>query len=241
MSSEPGDRRTLLGTLFREKPARALGCAGAVCLAVLMACEVEQRFVAPLEDPELVLHAVLSPNGFRQTMLLERTWDGRNAIRKYGIPLLEPPYDIRYDSANPVVTGGGIPELLAEIDVTTPSGQTVRAIEPRTPSGQSIGGGRYYLPLAGMAIAAGGRFRIHVRTNTGEELFSEATAPAYVQMVPLLDASFDRRRDTLLLQWKRVPGARAYQIVIENAFVNVRMFTESTFVRLTGNLRNVNA
>lgn len=219
---------------------RALA-AGAGLGLVSASCEVDESIVAPREDSQVVLHAVLSPNGLWQTLLLERTWDGAHSLWKYGLPLDEPPFTVEYNPGNPIVSGAGIPETLAAIDVTTPGGQVITAVEPRAPSGESIGGGVYYLYLNGLSIAAGGRFTIHVRTARGEHLTATTTVPGYLPSVPLLDAAFDRVRDTLRIQWKPVARARAYQVVVENPYATIRLFTESTTVRFTGALRNVQA
>lgn len=216
--------------------------AGLLVLAVgLAACEIDEQFVAPSGESRLVLHAILSPNGFYQTFLLERMWDGTRYVAKYGLPSECPPCIPAYSPGNPIVTGGGYPELLADIEVTTPSGQILSAVEPRAANGESIGGGRYLLFYAGMGVAAGGTFTIRVHTQSGETLTAEATVPHYLPEAPLLTASFDRVRDTLRLQWSRVSRARAYQVVVQNPYATFRFFTESTVVRFPGTLRNTAA
>jgi hypothetical protein len=239
------DRRGLRGIPARRAPrpsATRRDTLGAlvVSLCALAGCDLGADLVSPVETPIVVLHAVLTPDGFGQSLLLERAWDGRHNVL-FGLPSTTPPFQFEYDPANPIVSGGGIPELLADIDITTPSGVTVKAMEPRTPSGESTGGGQYFVPLGGMVIAAGGRFAVHVKTTSGRELFASTTVPHFLPSVPLLPVAFDRIRDTLQIRWNSVPGARAYQVVIESVFANVRLFTESTFVRLTGEIRNVNA
>ena len=51
--------------------------------------------------------------------------------------------------------------------------------------------------------------------------------------------TFDRRRDTMVVQWPKAAGARSYFVRIETPFGPRSFFTDSTHVRLTGELRNV--
>jgi hypothetical protein len=197
----------------------------------LAACELESRAVAPVE-PGLVMHAILNPSLASQTILVERTWDGDKYIWQSGR---------RYDPGDPVSTGGGYAETLAEVDVTTPSGAIVRAIEVRTLRMDGLGAGVYSAAIPGASFEAGGTYSIHVRTTAGEVLTSRTVMPSYPAVTAFSGITFDRARDTVRLSWSPVPGARAYQVVIENVYRSVSLFTDSTGVRLTGGLRNTQA
>lgn len=120
----------------------------ALAVASTVACELDERTVAP-GTPVVVLHAVLSPTTARQSLLLERSWDGVNYIWKTGQ---------LYSQADPVTYGSGFAEVLAQIDVTTPSGTVVRAREARLVD-PSMGGGVYWLtlPPGSLGLAGGSR------------------------------------------------------------------------------------
>jgi hypothetical protein len=198
---------------------------------LLVGCEIGEEIVTPSGTPQLVLHAVFNPNASSQAILLERAWDGRRFVFEFGQS---------YDPSNPIFTGGGIPELHAEVHVTLPHGAVVRAVELTTPLGQSIGDGMYRLPVTGDALRNGGRFDLHIRSAAGEIVTSQMTLPDFPQpaSVPIETLTFDARRDTIHLTWDPVSGARAYQVVVENTIRSLTVFTESTFVRLPGTIRH---
>jgi hypothetical protein len=194
-------------------------------------CELGETIVTPEGTPALILHAVFNPNAFQQTILLERAWDGRRFVWQVGQI---------YDPSNPIYTGGGVPELFAEIDITTPNGTVIRASENKTPSGESIGGGTYRVPLTGQALTPGA-FHLRARTTAGEVLTSDMTVPFFPQAVSIVSQTFDASSDTLRLAWDPVVGARAYQVMVEHVIRTWTMFTESTSVRLPGTIRHTQA
>jgi hypothetical protein len=202
-----------------------------VVVPALVSCELESRTVAPVE-PGVVMHAILNPSLPTQTILVERTWDGDAYIWKSGR---------QYNVVDPISTGGGYGETLAEVDVTSPEGTVVRAIEVRTLRADGLGAGVYSAAIPGSSLQAGGTYSIRVRTTAGEELTSQTVMPAYPTATTVSSITFDRVRDTVRLSWNPVPGARAYQVVIQNVYRSVSLFTDSTGARLTGALRNTQA
>jgi hypothetical protein len=54
-----------------------------------------------------------------------------------------------------------------------------------------------------------------------------------------LSRTFNRDHDAVFAQWNRAPGARAYAVRIESPFGPFFLFTDSTAIRLTGELRNL--
>ena len=50
--------------------------------------------------------------------------------------------------------------------------------------------------------------------------------------------TFDRSRDTIVLEWPASPGAKSYYVRVESPFGPHAFFTDSTRVRLPGDLRN---
>ena len=202
---------------------------GALTLAALSACELAETELAPV-TPRLVVHSVLSPTSVTQVLLLERSWDGDKYIYKTGKT---------YSQTDPIVGGGGYGEVSAQVDVTMPDGSVRRATEARLIFLSPYGAGVYFLDIPASTVVAGGRFQLRVRSASGEELTASTTVPGFQSSVPVVSMDFDRQRDTMLLSWPRLPGARAYQVVLESPYGQTSFFTDTTAVRLTGSLRSV--
>lgn len=200
----------------------------------MTSCELGEEF-APTGRSSLLVHAVLSPTIFPQAghqLLLERTWDGEKYVWQVGP---------KYSSGEPIVTGGGWAETRAVVDVTLPSGEVRRALEPNAHRENTCCAGVYLLPIAPAELVAGATYRLRIQTRDGEIITASTTMPA--KPVPLTehDFDYDRSRDTTVLAWPAVAHAAAYEIVVSNPYRNLTMFTESTSVRLTGGLRNIDA
>jgi len=218
--------------LRSEAAVRWLVLAGAV--PGLLACELGETFVPPGQS-FLLVHAVLHPVAFPVTglpFLLERTWDGVRYVWQTGPP---------YSFGEPIVTGGGSPEIRATVEVTTPSGEVLRAAEPNATNPESCCAGMYFVPIAGSALVAGGTYELRIQTSSGEVLTARATMPAMPTVMVQPAGVFDRSRDTLRIPWAPVAHAAAYELVISNPYRDVTAFTESSTVHLTGALRNTGA
>ena len=198
-----------------------------LAMLALTACDLERVAIARTEA-QVALHGVLSASAPTQVVLLERTRNG--SIRPFA-----PPFDL----GDPVVSDEGVAESDALIVLTTPSGQTLVAREDISTRSDAKGAGIYRFPLDGAALERGGSYRLSVRTTKGESLVAETTVPTGVAASVGASRPFDRARDTVTLQWPATTGARSYLVRIETPFGPRSFFTESTHVRLTGDLRNV--
>jgi hypothetical protein len=174
------------------------------------------------------MHGVLSASAPTQVVLLERTRNG-------SVFIIAPPFDL----ADPVVSDEGIAETGAFVQLTTPGGQTLLAREDNTVRDDRKGQGIYRFALSGAALERSGTYRLSVRTTKGEVLTAETSVPAGVAAAVAEQRVFDRARDTVIIEWAATPGARSYFVRIETPFGPRSFFTDSTRVRLTGGLRNV--
>lgn len=176
------------------------------------------------------MHGVLSATAATQVILLERT---RNGSFEVTVP---------FDIPNPVVNDEGAAESGAIVALTTPSGQTVIAREDNTVgSNDGKGAGIYRFDLPGSALERNGRYLLSIFTSSGGTLAAETFVPAGATAAVSEQRTFDRARDTVLLDWPASPGARSYLVRIETPYGPRSFFTDSTRVRLTGELRNVDA
>jgi hypothetical protein len=197
-------------------------------LALLVACELEKVGI-PRTDARVSMHSVLSASAPTQVVLLERTRNG-------SVSIIAPPFDL----ADPVVTDEGIAESGATVSLTTPGGQTLVAREDREVRGDGKGGGIYRFALPGSSLVRGGTYRLTVLTTKGETLTAETSVPEGDPAFASTQRVFDRVQDTVILEWPAAPGARSYLVRIETPFGPMSFFTDSTRVRLTGALRNLN-
>ena len=208
---------------FDRVPARL------ALLAVLGACEIEKVGIPPTEA-HVALHAVLSATSPNQVVLLERT---RNGSVAFTAPAFEVP--------DPVMSDEGIAESDAVMTLTTPGGTTLVAREDAAWRGDGKGRGIYRFALPGDALERGGPYRLSVRTLRNEILEAETSVPTGDAAAGATQRTFDRVRDTMVLEWSPAPGARSYFVRIETPFGPRAFFTDETRVRLTGDLRNIEA
>ena len=182
----------------------------------------------PRTEGRVALHSVLSASAATQVVLLERTRSG-------SVSVIGPPFDL----ADPLITDEGIAESGALVRLTSPSGQTLLAREDNTVRDDGKGFGIYRFALPGNALERTGIYRLSVQTIAGENLSAETSVPAGVAADVAEPRTFDRARDTAIVEWPALPGARSYFVRIETPFGPRSFFTDSTRVRLTGELRNV--
>ena len=174
------------------------------------------------------MHSVLSASASTQVVLLERTRNGTVAIST-------PAFEI----VDPVFSDEGIAETNALVALTTPSGTTLFAREDVTVRGDGKGRGVYRFALPGDALERGGTYQLSVRTIRNEFLTAETSVPLGDAAPGPVSGTFDRVQDTLVLEWPAAPGARSYFVRIETPFGPRSFFTDTTRVRLTGELRNI--
>ena len=196
-------------------------------LLLLAGCEFE-KVAIPRTEARVAIHGVLSASAPTQVVLLERTRNGSVAI-------VAPSFDLD----DPIGSDEGIAETGAIIGLTTPSGETLVAVEDRVARGNGKGGGIYRFALPGDALERTGTYHLSVRTAKGEMLSAETSVPAGDPAGGAEHRVFDRARDTVLIEWPAAAGARSYFVRIETPFGPRTFFTDSTRVRLTGELRNI--
>jgi hypothetical protein len=198
------------------RPALAL-------LIFLTACEIEKIGI-PRTEARVALHGVLSASAATQVVLLERTRSGSVPAFELGDPALNAP----------------LAETDAVVELMTPGGQTLVAREDNTvTANKGQGGGFYRFALPGESLERSGTYRLTVRTKTGEVLTAETSVPQGVVDTVGEQRVFDRARDTVVVAWPATPGARGYFVRIETPFGPRAFFTDSTRIRLSGELRNV--
>jgi len=195
-------------------------------LSLLTACEIEKIAIPPT-SAGIATHGVLSATATTQVVLLERT---RNGTVSAGLP----PFELE----DPIGSDPGIAESGAIVSLTTPDGQTLLAREDNVIIGSSAGRGVYRFTLRGDALERRQTYRLSVHTANGEILTAETSVPEGVVAEVAEQREFDRSRDTVVVEWPAAPGARSYFVRIETPFGPRSFFTDSTRVRLTGELRN---
>jgi len=230
---------------------RARAIVAALGALLLAACEFGEHSVPPGEDRPVV-HAVLNPTAIAQSVLVERTLTGRVTVFT----------DSANSAIDPIVTGGGVPISDARVTVIGPDGTSATAIEARIlrgnagpPEGTGVyrflnsapgaGRGESRPPGFGtgneLQILPGRRYMLRVELPDGRVTTGETTVPGTGD-IPADDfaaLTFNRDVDTLRLRWNAVPGARTYALRVETPYGAFFMFSDSTSVALTGELRNL--
>ncbi|MEO6526834.1 MAG: hypothetical protein ABIP93_09440 [Gemmatimonadaceae bacterium] len=196
-------------------------------MLLISACEIE-KVAIPVTEARLATHGVLSASASTQVVLLERTRNG-------SIQLIAPPFDLR----DPIVTDEGVAETGAIVRLEMPGGRMLLAREDNLVSGDASGRGVYRFLLPGASLERNVPYRLSVLTRKGEALRGETAVPGGVVAPAAEPRQFDRARDTAFIQWPAASGARSYYVRIETPFGPRAFFTDSTRVRLTGDLRNV--
>lgn len=196
--------------------------------ALLLAngCEIEKVSI-PRTEARLAMHSVLSVTAATQVVLLERTRNG-------SVSMLAPPFDV----ADPVVSDDGIAESGALVTLVTPGGATMQAVEDDLTRDDGRGRGIYRFPLAGTDLVRNATYHLYVYSQAGEILSAETSVPSGAPAYAAEPLAFDRSRDTLTLEWPPTAGARSYFVRVETPFGPRAFFTDSTRLRLTGELRN---
>ncbi len=191
-------------------------------MPLLGACEIEEIEV-PRTVPIIALHGVLSATATTQVVLLERTRSGSVAS---------------YDLVDGIL-GEAVAEKRAQVELTLPDGRTLQAVEDdQVTDNRGRGGGIYRLALPGDSLERDRPYRLTVHTTSGETLTAETSVPSGPVAATAQQRVFDRSRDTVIVEWPAAPGARSYYVRIETPFGPRSFFTDSTRVRLTGELRN---
>jgi len=212
----------------------ALARLSAIAMLVAAACTFDEKAVA-VQPPQIIVHAVLDPGTQEQEVLVERSLSGAVNVSD----------DMRFDSDDPINSGGGIPVPGAEVTITGPDGP-VRGFESLVPGRPSnYASGRYIVimgpgPVAGAPpLRRGVRYELRVQTPDGAVVTGTSIVPDF----PPAGAStrldlFNRDKDSVRVTWRSVRGARSYLLRAETPFGAFLLFTDSTHVTLKGDLRN---
>lgn len=188
-------------------------------MLLLGGCEIEEIGI-PRTEARVALHSVLSASAPTQVVLLERTRNG-------SVTPIAPSFELE----DPIGSDEGIAERGATVTLTTPGGETLVAAETRA--------GVYRFALPGAALERQSRYRLSVLTTKGEVLTAETFVPAGDPATAATPRVFDRTTEPAVIEWPAVAGARSYFVRIETPFGPRSFFTDSTRVRLSGDLRNV--
>jgi hypothetical protein len=201
----------------------AMGVAG-----TLASCELATVNV-PMTEAGIVVHAVLNTIAPNQVVLVERTLVGAANIP-----------DTSFDSTDPIVSAGGIPIIGATVEIIDSLGRVTRGIEDRTLLTTGKGNGVYRVPMTGASLVLGARYQLRVRTTSGEEVTAFTRIPrADVRSSGGLSRTINRDHDVVNVQWTASQTARMYAVRVETPFGPFFLFTDSTHVRLGGDLRNL--
>lgn len=197
----------------------------ALSVLALAACEIE-KVAIPRTESRIAMHAVLSATAPSQHVLLERTRNG-------SVAMIGPPFEL----IDPVV-GSDVVESGALVTLTTPSGQLLVAREESGIRGDGKGRGIYRFSLPGSSLVRNAEYRLSVRTAGGHQLAAATSLPGGTAATVVERLVYDRSREAVTLSWPAAPGARSYFVRIETPFGPRSFFTDSTHVRLPGDLRN---
>ena len=208
-----------------------MGAAALILTVGGVGCEIADVTVAS-PRASVVVHAVLNPDADAQVILVESALTGRVDIDD----------TVKFDPLDPIRSAGGEPLSNASVRLLTDADTTgVVAVETRV---RGRGTGRYVVPRAALAIVPGRRYRLRIRTASGDSVSGETRVPsAAAGWTPgsgstAVPAALSRSTDTLRLGWTPIPDARTYAIRIETPNGPWFLFSDSTQFSLAGTLRN---
>ena len=166
----------------------------------------------PAGNREVVVHSILDPSRRYQLVTLSMT-DGAQEVQQ------------ELDEAT--------------VSITAPDGTVMTAQQDsaRDPNGKAINALPDYrvdLQTLGMSLVPGGTYKLRVVVRSGAIITGETTIPDATP-APLPPAtSFNRRQDTLRLNWSHVPGARTYDVQVWSGvqFVTEPNYTYYNFASL---------
>ena len=192
------------------------------------ACTFDEKVIA-VTPTQVVVHAVLDPGAVQQEVLVERTLSGSVLIND----------DLRFDPLDPINTEGGVPVTRAQVSISGPDGTLAGSEIQYAGKSATYGAGRYVVKFG---VRPGARYTLTVRTTDGTVVTGTTVVPNSVSFDVVAGAPlvpFNRDRDTLTLSWRDVPAARTYGLRVEAPFGAFLLFTDTTHLRLSGDLRNV--
>ncbi|MEP7000781.1 MAG: DUF4249 family protein [bacterium] len=199
-----------------------------LCLLGITACTFDEKAIA-VAPSQVVVHSVLDGGTNQQEVLVERTLSGSLTIN----------HSVRYDVNDPINTGGGVPVTKALVTISGPDGVATGFEVQYAGKAVSYGAGRYVVPLR---PRPGARYALSVRASDGTLVTGSTIVPSIAPLIQLPGppvVPFNRDRDTLALVWNPVPFARSYGFRTESPFGAFLLFTDTTRLTLSGDIRNV--
>jgi len=198
----------------------------ALCAFALTACEFDKIDLSRT-TPTIVVHAVLNTTAPNQVVLVERTLTGAITV-----------VDTNFTANDPIASAGGDPVSGAIVEIIDSTGNAIAGLEDRVTRSDHLGAGVYRVPLAGTNLRLGARYQLRIRTDSQTvTAFTRIPAPD-VTSSGGLTRPFNRDRDTMVVKWNPAAIARSYAVRIESPFSPFFLFTDSTHVRITGDIRN---
>ncbi len=212
--------------------AQSAGFLACSTLLVFAACTFDQQTLQP-SAPEVVVTAVLDPGAGVQQVLVERSLTGSVTVNS----------SVRYDSLDPINTGGGVPISGASVVINGPDGPMTGLEKKYTGKPAGYGAGRYEIAAGlgkSLAIRAGGKYTLTVKTTDGAVVTGSTVVPtAVLNSTNIMVNPFDRENDTLSMSWPDAPLARTYALRMDSPFGAFMLFNDSTHVAIPGTLRNL--
>jgi hypothetical protein len=216
--------------------ARRLAVAAALLVALgLAGCEFDEKTIG-VSERQIVVHAVLDPLPATQVVLVEELLTGRVRVNE------QTP-----DSADLIVSGGGVPISGARVVVTASSGDSAVAVEDVVSRGDGKGAGVYRFRNAQktmgqpdfLLVSPGERYTLRVETPGGSVVTGSTLVPNTIPTSLNLSARpFNRDRDSLFLQWSAVQQAHRYAIRVDAPRGPLVVFVDSLEYLVSGTLRN---
>ena len=201
----------------------------------LAACEFDEKTIG-VTQRQIVVHSVLDPLPATQVVLVEELLTGRVRVDE------QTP-----DSADPIVSGGGVPISGAHVVVTASSGDSAVLIEDLVSRGDGKGAGVYRFRNAPktnnqpdwLLISPGERYTLRVETPDGSVVSGSTLVPNTLPTSVNPSARpFNRDRDSLFLQWTAVQQAHRYAIRVDAPRGPLVVFVDSLEYLVSGTLRN---
>jgi hypothetical protein len=200
---------------------------------VLVACAVLaatactfDRQVIGVPVSQVVVHGVLDPGDSLVDVLVERTLSG--AINVPNVP---------FDPLDPINSAGGVPARGAQVSITGPDG-TMPGFEVRYPGKPATyGAGRYVFRR--LVVRPGGKYTLNLRTTDSIVVTGSTLVPFFTQAPMVSNVAFRRDLDTVDVKWQTAVNARTYGLRIDSPFGAFQLFSDSTHLRLAGDLRNI--
>ena len=200
-------------------------------VAAFTGCEFGAHPVAP-PSARPIVHAVLNPGAASYAVLVEEMLTGRVDIDT----------DVPFVESDPIRTGSGVPINGAQVVIFNVFGDSAIGAEEFSTEG---GTGVYRFSNAfnpassnSLLITAGATYRLKVTTPAGAVVTGSTTVPEGLDTAAFIFRQFNRDNDTLFLDWPHVQGAKTYLIRVNTPRGPYHIFTESTYIRLPGSLRD---